>query len=72
MKLNGNTVAVISHSFWVNRLGSDANVVGKSLTLNAVPYTVVGVTPKGFKGTFTFAGAEQIWIPSSMYPQVLA
>src|SRR5947207_3067426 len=71
-KLNGNTVAVISHSFWVNKLGSDANVVGKSLTLNAVPYTVVGVTPKGFKGTFTFAGAEQIWIPTSMYAQILA
>ena len=71
-KLNGNNVAVISHSFWVNRLGSDPTVVGKSLTLNAMPYTVVGVTPKGFKGTFTFAGAEQIWIPSSMYPQVLA
>ena len=70
-KLNGNTVAVISHSFWVNKLGSDANVVGKSLTLNAVPYTVVGVAPKGFKGTFTFAGAEEIWIPTSMYPQVL-
>ena len=70
-KLNGNTVAVISHSFWVNKLGSDANVVGKSLTLNAVPYTVVGVTPKGFKGTFTFAGAEQIWIPTSMYAQIL-
>jgi predicted permease len=71
-KLSGNTVAVISHSFWVNKLGADPNVVGKSLTLNAVPYTVVGVAPKGFKGTFTFFGAEQIWIPSSMYPQLLA
>jgi predicted permease len=71
-KLNGNTVAVISHSFWVNKLGADPTIVGKSLTLNAMPYTVVGVGPKGFKGTFTFAGAEQIWIPSSMYPQVLA
>jgi len=30
------------------------------------------VTPKGFKGTFTFAGAEEIWIPTSMYPQILA
>src|SRR3989441_1916563 len=71
-KLNGNNVAVISHSFWVNKLGADPHVVGKSLTLNAMPYTVVGIAPKGFKGTFTFAGAEQIWIPSSMYPQVLA
>jgi len=71
-KLNGNNVAVINHSFWVNKLGPDPNVVGKSLTLNAMPYTVVGIAPKGFKGTFTFAGAEQIWIPSSMYPQLLA
>jgi predicted permease len=71
-KLNGNTVAVISHSFWVNKLGADPNVVGRSLTLNAVPYTVVGVAPTGFKGTFTFSTAEQIWIPSSMYPQALA
>ena len=71
-KLSGNTVVVISHSFWVNKLGADPNVAGKSLTLNAVPYTVVGVGPKGFKGTFTFSSAEQIWIPSSMYPQVLA
>src|SRR5437016_8507907 len=71
-KLNGNNVAVINHSFWVNKLGPDPNVVAKSLTLNAMPYTVVGIAPKGFKGTFTFAGAEQIWIPSSMYPQLLA
>jgi predicted permease len=71
-KLSGNTVAVISYSFWVNKMGSDPQVSGKSLTLNAMPYTVIGVAPKGFKGTFTFAGAEQIWIPTSMYPQVLA
>jgi predicted permease len=71
-KLNGNTVVVISHSFWVNKLGSDPNIIGKSLTLNAVPYTVIGIAPKGFKGTFTLFSAEQVWIPSSMYPQVLA
>src|SRR5438093_8328120 len=45
--------------------------IGKTLTLNAMPYTVIGVAPKGFKGTFTFASAEQIWVPTSMYPQVL-
>ena len=71
-KLNGNNVAVISYSFWAYKLGSDPNVAGKSLRLNAAPYTVIGVAPKGFKGTFTFAGAEQIWIPTSMHPQVLA
>src|SRR5215472_10622978 len=70
-KLNGNNVAVISYGLWANKLGSDKNQIGKTLTLNAMPYTVIGVAPKGFKGTFTFGSAEQIWIPTSMYPQVL-
>ena len=46
-KLNGNNVTVISQSFWVNRLGSDPTVVGKSLTLNAMPYTVGRSNPQG-------------------------
>jgi predicted permease len=71
-KLSGNNVAVISYAFWTNRMGSDPNVVGKVMRLNAMAYTVIGVTPSGFKGTFTFAGAEQVWIPISMYPQVLS
>ncbi|HEX8879477.1 MAG TPA: ABC transporter permease [Candidatus Acidoferrum sp.] len=70
-RLSGNNVAVISYSLWSNKLGSDKDAVGKSLTLNAMPYTVIGVAPKGFKGTFSFGSAEQIWIPTSMYPQVL-
>src|SRR5919108_1503115 len=70
-KLSSNNVAVISYSFWSNKLGSDPNEIGKTLTLNAMPYTVIGVAPKGFKGTFTFGSAEQIWIPTSMHPQVL-
>src|SRR5215470_12021643 len=70
-KLSGNNVAVISYSLWANKLGLDKDEVGKTLMLNAMPYTVIGVAPKGFKGTFTFGSAEQIWIPTSMYPQVL-
>ncbi|HWS98377.1 MAG TPA: ABC transporter permease, partial [Candidatus Methylomirabilis sp.] len=71
-KPGGNNVAVLSYSLWVNKFGSDPNVVGKALTLNATPYTVIGVGPRGFKGTFVFGSAEEVWIPVSMYPQVLA
>lgn len=70
-KLSGNNVAVISYSFWANKLGSDPNEIGKTLTLNAMPYTIIGVAPKSFKGTFTFGTAEQIWVPTSMHPQIL-
>jgi len=71
-KPGGDNVAILSYSLWVNKFGSDPNVVGKALTLNATPYTVIGVGPRGFKGTFVFGSAEEVWIPVSMYPQVLA
>jgi len=71
-KPGGNNVAVVSYSLWANKFGSDPHVLGKILTLNATPYTVIGVAPHGFKGTFTFGNAEQVWIPVSMYPQLLA
>src|SRR5690349_1457156 len=71
-KPSGNNVAVLSYAFWVNKMGADPNIVGKTMRLNAMPYTVVGVAPRGFKGTFAFAGAEEIWVPTSMYPQILS
>jgi putative ABC transport system permease protein len=71
-KPSGNNVAVLSYSLWANKFGSDPNVIGKTLTLNATIYNVIGVAPPGFKGTFTFFPAEEIWVPISMYPQVMA
>ncbi len=71
-KPGGNNVAVLSYGLWVNKFGSDPNVVGNVVTLNATPYTVIGVGPRGFKGTFTFGSSEEVWVPISMYPQVLA
>lgn len=71
-KPGGNNIAILSYSLWANKFGSDPRVVGRILTLNATPYTVIGVAPHGFKGTFTFANAEQVWIPVSMYPEILS
>ena len=71
-KPGGNNVAVLSYSLWTNKFGANPNLVGQIITLNATPYTIIGVAPPGFKGTFTFNNAEEVWIPVSMYPQVLA
>ncbi len=43
-------VVVISHGFWVRRFGGARDVVGRTLTLDRVPFTIVGVTPPGFAG----------------------
>jgi predicted permease len=71
-KPGGNNVTVLSYSLWINKFGANPNIVGQTLTLNATPYTIIGVAPRGFKGTFTFNLAEEMWVPVSMYPQVLA
>src|SRR5438067_11089600 len=42
-----------------------------TLSLHDALPIFIGVSPKGFKGTLTFGSAEQIWIPTSMYPQAL-
>ncbi|MGH9161243.1 MAG: ABC transporter permease, partial [Vicinamibacteraceae bacterium] len=47
----GRAVAVVSHAYWQRRFGGEPGIVGKSITLNHVPFTIVGVEPPGFSGT---------------------
>ena len=41
-------VVVVSHAFWNGALGADPSVLGRSLIINGVPTTVIGVMPEGF------------------------
>jgi putative ABC transport system permease protein len=41
-------VVMISHALWQRRFGGDAQILGKKITVNGVPRTVVGVMPEGF------------------------
>lgn len=43
-------MAVISYRFWQRRFGGMQNVLGHALTVNRVPFTIVGVAPQGFQG----------------------
>jgi predicted permease len=70
-KPNGNDVAILSYALWANKLGSDPGIIGKPLIFDARPYTVIGIAPRGFRGTITFFSSEQVWIPTSMKDQVL-
>ncbi len=62
-------VAVISYDFWRRRFGQDPAVVGKTVTLEDVPLTIVGVAPRGFLG-FVVGSRPDLWWPIQMYPQV--
>ncbi len=61
----GAPVAVISYPLWRTRYGADAHVLGKTIRLNRLPLTIVGVAPRGFHGTL--AGVLfDVWVPITM------
>jgi putative ABC transport system permease protein len=57
-------VIILSHGLWRRRFGSTPDVVGRTITLNARDYTIVGVAPAHFR---LDANAE-FWIPLAMDP----
>ena len=64
---NAEPVAVVSDGFWRRRLGGDPAAVGRRVTLNGAPRTVVGVLPAGFRG-FDELDAElfaNVWFDST-------
>jgi macrolide transport system ATP-binding/permease protein len=62
-------VVVLSHGFWRRRFGSDPSLVGKTLTLNRQPFTVIGITSPSFHG----AELERpdVWAPLTMQVQLI-
>jgi predicted permease len=63
-------VVVLNHQFWSRRFKADPELVGRTIRLNSLPYTVVGVAEPGFTGT-TFFGAD-FWVPAAMDAHVRA
>ncbi|HWR51470.1 MAG TPA: ABC transporter permease [Bryobacteraceae bacterium] len=55
-------VAVVSHDLWRTRFASEPGVVGRAITIDGTPYTVIGVAPAGFRGLDTVSRAD-IWVP---------
>ena len=53
-------VVVISHAFWQRQFGGAADAVGRSITLNRVPFTVIGITPPEFLGPSVGRGFDVI------------
>jgi len=61
----GATVAVISYSVWQSHFALDRLVVGKTIQINRHSYTIIGVTPREFRGCKTGLRTD-IWIPLTM------
>ena len=60
---------VLSYNCWRDRFGSDKSIVGRVIHLNKVPYTVLGVTQKGFVGSERFFWPE-VFVPVMNQAQI--
>ena len=60
-------VVVLGHQLWVRRYASDTGVIGRTIRLNGVPLTVIGVMRPGFTG---LSGRAELWVPRTLSPQI--
>ncbi|MCZ6915440.1 MAG: ABC transporter permease [Gemmatimonadetes bacterium] len=66
---DAKAVIVLSHRMWMNEFAGDEDVIGRDFRLNRAPYTVIGVAPKGFRGT-RLNQSPDMWIPFSSLPLI--
>ena len=66
---DSHPVTVITYACWQKRFASAPNVIGQSLRINNQPFTVIGVTPDGFRGT-EVAYAPEVFVPMMMAHQI--
>jgi predicted permease len=50
-RVSSPPVVVLNYQYWERRFGLDPNIVGRNITINGHPVTVVGITPRPFLGT---------------------
>jgi len=61
-RVGAPTVAVISYSLWKTRFGGSSDAIGKTVALENVPFTVIGVAPPDFQG-LEVGRQFDIWVP---------
>jgi predicted permease len=65
--VKADPVVIVGYRFWQNRLGSDPDIVGKTLTIDGAPHVVVGIAPDLFGGHLGFQGGT-LFAPLERHP----
>src|SRR6185503_13961008 len=63
-------VVVLTHRYWQRRFNRDPNIIGQSINVNNVAFTVVGVTPPEFFGALEVGETADLSIPMSTEPLI--
>ncbi|HUH62348.1 MAG TPA: ABC transporter permease [Terracidiphilus sp.] len=66
-----NHVALISDQFWQSHYGRDPAILGRKITINGAPYTIIGVLPHGLPGWLRGVSASlEVWEPFLPTPDI--
>jgi hypothetical protein len=64
-QLGGKPVVVLSYAYWTRVFARDPGVVGRTIAINRVPLTVIGVAQSGFTG-LTVGSRIDVWMPVTL------
>ena len=67
---SSDLTAVISYGTWQRVFGADESVVGRSVAINGRPFTIIGITPRGFTGPDRFEPSD-LWVPLGAHSTVI-
>jgi predicted permease len=65
-------IAVINYAWWKGRFAGDKDILGRTIYVKSVPFTIVGVAPPGFNGVDPVHAAMDFWIPLQERPELNA
>lgn len=68
-RFGADPVIVLGHSYWKKRFNADPSAIGRTVLVNARPFTVVGVVPKSFLGTYTLVEFDAYMPLGMTYPE---
>jgi predicted permease len=66
VEIDDATVVVLGHGLWQRAFGADPGVVGRKVTVNGHPFTVIGVAPRHFAGT-TRGAVPDLYVPITAF-----
>jgi predicted permease len=62
-EVNHSSVAVLSYGYWTARFDRDSGVIGKTIFVRGVPFTILGVAAPRFYGVDSGGSATDLWVP---------
>jgi predicted permease len=66
-----DAVVILGHDFWENQLGADPSIIGNTVVLNGIPFTVIGVAPQRFTGMDQYL-RPAMFVPIMMFQKLAA